>query len=263
MIELWHEWNSVHSFKVRIVLAEKRLAWSDHTVELLRFEHLLPEYLKLNPDGVVPTLVHDGRAVFDSSIICEYLDEVFPDPPLKPANLVARAAMRRWPKYHDEIVHAALRNASFQLLYKPYLAAIPREELIERLRCHPHPDRTQKFLDAATMAIDGRVVRESIMSYEQIAKRIDAALGEHDWLSGDCFSLADVAMAPFAERIENLNMAFVWGGCARGAAWSRQILERPSIAGSRAPERYRLPQPPTTRSWNFAKESQNEHSSRE
>lgn len=243
MIELWHEWNSVHSFKVRIVLAEKGIAWQDHTIELLRFEHLAPDYLKLNPDGVVPTLVHDGQAVFDSSVICEYLDEIFIEPPLKPSEAIARAGMRRWPKYHDEIVHAALRNASFQLLYKPYLATVPREELLDRLRRHPRPERTRKFLDAASSSIDRKVVRDSIRAYLEIAKRIDAALDEYDWLAGERFSLADVAMAPFAERIQNLNMDFVWDGFDRGAAWSKRILARFSVARSVAPRHYRLPKP--------------------
>ena len=60
MLELWHEWNSVQSFKVRVVLAEKDLAWTEHRIELLKFDHLQPQYLSLNPNGVVPTLVHDG-----------------------------------------------------------------------------------------------------------------------------------------------------------------------------------------------------------
>jgi glutathione S-transferase len=60
MIELWHEWNSVQSFKVRVVLAEKDLQWTARRVDLLKFEQLQPDYLHLNPNGVVPTLLHDG-----------------------------------------------------------------------------------------------------------------------------------------------------------------------------------------------------------
>jgi glutathione S-transferase len=81
MLELWHEWNSVQSFKVRVVLGEKDLAWTDHRIELLKFDHLQPQYLSLNPNGVVPTLVHDGRVMLESSIICQYLDETSPNPP--------------------------------------------------------------------------------------------------------------------------------------------------------------------------------------
>ncbi len=46
-----------------------------------------PEYLKLNPKAVVPILVHDGRVIVESTVICEYVDEDFPEPSLKPADL--------------------------------------------------------------------------------------------------------------------------------------------------------------------------------
>ncbi len=243
MIELWHEWNSVHSYRVRIVLAEKRLAWVDRTIELLAFDNLKPEYLRINPDGVVPTLMHDGVPIYDSSVIGEYLDEVFPEPALKPADPKARAAMRRWAKVHDEVAHPALRDASFQLLYKPYLARMPHDELVERLRHHPRPERRTKFLVGAKAEIDWSVIAASIAACKGIAQRIDRALSDETWLAGGAFSLADVAMAPFAERIVNLGLDCLWDQLPRGRAWATRLLERESVAGARPPERYRLPRP--------------------
>jgi glutathione S-transferase len=243
MIELWHEWNSVHSFKVRIVLAEKGLAWVDRTVELLKFDNLRPEYLRINPAGVVPTLVHDGECFYDSSVICEYLDEVFPDPPLKPADARARAAMRRWPKYHDEVVHPALRDASFQLLYKPFLARMPAEELAERLRHHPRPERRAKFLVGARAAVDWAVLATAVSACAGIAARIDQALIERSWLASETFTLADVAMAPFAERIVNLGMDFLWNDLPHGRRWAARLLARKTVAQACPPPRYRLPRP--------------------
>lgn len=243
MLELWHEWNSVHSYRVRIVLAEKRLAWVDHNVELLAFDNLKPAYLRINPDGVVPTLVHDGVPLYDSSVICEYLDEVFAEPPLKPADARARAAMRRWAKVHDELAHPALRDASFQLLYKPYLARMPHDELVERLRHHPRPERRAKFLAGARTEIDWSVIGSSVAACKSVALRIEQALNERAWLVGDAFTLADVAMAPFAERVVNLGMECVWETLPRGAAWAGRLLARNSVAESRPPDRYRLPRP--------------------
>lgn len=243
MIELWHEWNSVHSYRVRIVLAEKRLAWVDHTIELLAFDNLKPEYLRINPDGVVPTLVHDGAPIYDSSVICEYLDEVFPDPPLRPADPQARAAMRRWAKVHDEAAHPALRDASFQLLYKPYLARIPHDELVERLRLHPRPERRAKFLVGAKAEIDWSVIAASMAACKGIAQRIDRAIDDQTWLAGSAFTLADAAMAPFAERLVNLGLDCLWDELPRGQAWAKRLLARESVAGARPPERNRLPPP--------------------
>ena len=245
MIELWHEWNSVHSLKVRIVLAEKRVEWRSRVVELLKFEHLQPEYLALNPSGVVPTLVHGGRPIFDSSPICEYLDEVFPEPPLRPDEAVGRARMRSWLKFHDDMVHPALRVASFELLYKPFLREIPSETLVSLVSCHPRPERRQKFLDGARGEIDWGSLVSAAKACIEIGAHSDRALERgSDWLLGDRFTLADVAMAPFADRVEVLGLeGLVWDGRDRGAAWAKRVCNRQSVQQSRTPLTHRLPRP--------------------
>lgn len=240
MIELWHEWNSVHSFKVRVVLQEKGVAWTDRTVELLRFEHLSPSYLRLNPNGVVPTLVHDGEAVLESSIICQYLDDLFPDPALLPAAPRQRARCRAWLKYFDDMVHPAVRKASFEMLYRPHLACMPPSELRERLRFHPDPVRAAAFLKAAEGLPDPCAVAESLKAFERIVLQIEGCLREREWLSGDAFGMADVAMAPFVERLDILALNALWTQ-PRGRAWAQRVMQRPSVLQSRAPARYRLP----------------------
>lgn len=245
MIELWHEWNSVHSLKVRIVLAEKGLAWQGRVIELIKFDHLQAGYLAVNPNGVVPTLVHDGASVFDSSPICEYLDDAFPTPRLSPPTAIERARMRSWLKYHDDVAHAALRNASFELLFKPVLRQIPADQLAATLARHPRPERRQKFADGARGEIDWTKLVEAVDACRQIAVHLERALGQDTpWLLGEQFTLADVAIAPFPDRIENLGLgATVWKDLPRGAAWAKRILDRPSIAASRTPESHRLPVP--------------------
>jgi glutathione S-transferase len=246
VIELWHEWNSVHSFKVRITLAEKGLAWVDHPVQLLRFEQLAPAYLAINPDGVVPTLVHDGVKLYDSSPICEYLEEIAPTPPLMPREPAARLAVRRWLKYHDDVAHPAVRDASFQLLFKPYYAAMPRAELEAAVARHPRPERRQKFLDAGRTPFDRAALAHSIAACEGIIARLDAALGGRAWLVGDAFTLAEVAMAPFVERLENLALEQLWRERPVLADWVERVLARASVQVSRAPAAYRLPRPEMT-----------------
>lgn len=93
MLELYHDSDSIMSFKVRFCLAEKGLGWQEHRTILGRFENLTPQYMKINPDAVVPTLIHDGEVILESTVINEYLDEVFPSPSLKPATPLERARM--------------------------------------------------------------------------------------------------------------------------------------------------------------------------
>src|SRR5713226_9686735 len=104
MLELYHSINSVCAQKVRIALAEKGLTAKDHLMTL-RGDQFDPAYLKLNPSGVVPTLIHDGQPVIESAVILYYIDEVFPEPPLMPKEPLGRAQVRLYNKLIDENLH--------------------------------------------------------------------------------------------------------------------------------------------------------------
>ena len=117
---LHHAWRSSASRRVRLCLEEKGLAYESHVVDLEKMEHHSPEYLKINPNGVIPALIHDGRALYESGTICEYLDDAFPEPPLRPAGAYERAEMRNWiraaRKPYTEEERAAARARLVQML---------------------------------------------------------------------------------------------------------------------------------------------------
>ncbi len=79
MLELYNSPVSTCSQKVRMTLWEKELPWQERLIIFSTNEHLSDWYLAINPNGVVPTLVHDGKTIIDSAVINEYLDDVFPD----------------------------------------------------------------------------------------------------------------------------------------------------------------------------------------
>ena len=106
MIELYHNDMSTCAQKVRLALAEKGVAWESRHLDLRARDHQTPAYLKLNPNAVVPTLVHDGVVVIESSVINEYIDDAFEGAPLRPGNPAAKARMRLWTKQLDEGLHA-------------------------------------------------------------------------------------------------------------------------------------------------------------
>ena len=103
MLVLHHAWRSSASRRVRLCLAEKGLEFQSHLVDMMSMEHHSPEYLKINPNGVIPTLMlADGRSLYESGTICEYLDEAYPEPPLRPTDPYERAVMRNWIRHVDE-----------------------------------------------------------------------------------------------------------------------------------------------------------------
>src|ERR1700682_2168700 len=117
------------SQRVRFVLQAKGLAFEERKLDLFAGDQLKPDYLEINPNGVVPSLVHDGRAVIDSSVIMEYLDEVFPAPArLVPEGPAERADMRALMRFIDEVPAAAIRVPSYNLAFLPSFQAMSEEE---------------------------------------------------------------------------------------------------------------------------------------
>ena len=95
-VELYHFWSSVCSVRCRMALEEKGVEWQSRYIDLFKFDQMKPDYLVLNPDGVVPTLVHDGVPIRESTIINEYIDAAFPGMRLVPADPVKAARMREF-----------------------------------------------------------------------------------------------------------------------------------------------------------------------
>ena len=109
---LYHFDRSSAARKVRLALEEKGLTWQSQLLNtsVSAREHLQPDYLRLNPRGVVPTLIHGGRVVRESQVILEYLEDVFPEPSLRPSDPHERAQMRLWTRLSDEGMHLQSRT---------------------------------------------------------------------------------------------------------------------------------------------------------
>ena len=148
MMILHHGWRSSASRRVRLCLEEKGLAYEGHVVDMAKMEHHSPEYLKINPLGVIPTLIHDGKPLHESGTICEYLDETFPDPPLRPDTPYERAEMRNWIRHIDGLIgNLIIFN------WRHHLAKTASQwsdaELAEKLKNIPSKERQEAWLRAA------------------------------------------------------------------------------------------------------------------
>ena len=202
MLVLHHAWRSSASRRVRLCLAEKGLKFESVLIDLAKQEHHTPEYLKLNPNGVIPLLVlDDGRSLYESGTICEYLDESHPEPPLRPADPYGRAEMRNWIRHVDErIGNLIIFN------WKHGLAKTAAQwsdaELAERLKKVPSKERQEAWLRAARRPYSRGRRRGPAQARCCCSTRWKRACGRHAWLVGERYSLADIAVVPFVKRID-------------------------------------------------------------
>jgi len=228
MLELYHSVNSVCAQKVRVALAEKGLQYREHLMTL-RGDQFAPEYMKLNPNGVVPTLVHDERPVVESSVILYYLDEAFPEPPLMPQEPQRRAAVRMFNKLIDEYVHNSCTILTFATAFRPWFAGLTGEQIEARLAKSPSRQRTEYKRDVALHGLDSKYVRDALGHHEKLLKMMDDALGRGTWLAGERFSLADAAVIPYILRLDLLELKKIWEKQPRVGAWYARMRERPSV----------------------------------
>ena len=244
MLTFYHYWDSFCSIKTRLVLEEKALDYRAVFVDLLAFEQLKPDYTALNPNGVVPTIEHDGHIVVESTVINEYLDEVFPDPPLMPAEPVDRARARVLVKLEDDKAHEAMRAPTFNLMIKPMIANLSDDEIDEIAANHPQKWVGDYWKKTVRTPIDQKAIDESLALVRDICATLEASLdGAQSWLVGEAFSLADCAFAPMVDRLEHLGASDVFDGFPALLEWIEKLKARPAYGRSVPPDDKRLYSP--------------------
>jgi len=211
VLVLYQFGNSVCAQKVRITLAEKGLSWEAREVDLFKSEQYNPEYLKLNPKGVVPTLIHEGHAICESTLICEYLDDVFPEPKLTPADPYDRSQMRLWSKMVDEGLHEGVTEISFSAMFREKMKNLTPEARELRFQNIGDPKRRMRFMSTYNDGVDSPFVLHAIAAYEKAFKTLEGTLSDgRDWIFGDRHTLADINIMPYAARLVYLGLFDVW-----------------------------------------------------
>jgi glutathione S-transferase len=229
MLELYHHGTSVCAAKPRIVFAEKGLEWTGHYVDILKGEQFAPDYAKLNPKQVVPTLVHDGHVVRESAVIGEYLDEVFPDPPLKPATALDRATMRLWTKRLDEEVHPATGIVTYAISHRHAVIA-NGPEAVNKWVNQGAPAERERRRRRIENGIDDPEAQDSLRVYDRFLGDMETQLARTTWLAGDRFSLAEVGVIPYVNRLDMLNLSRLWTATRPHLAdWFQRVKARPSF----------------------------------
>ena len=220
--------------KVRFVLDEKGLDWTGHYIDILKGEQFDPGYKKLNPKAVVPTLVHDGLVLVESTVICEYLDDVAPTPPLRPATAAERAAMRLWTKAVDEDMHPACADITFACCHRHIVQRLGPEGVKRFLDSTPAQSVTAQWharkKEIVRLGFDAPDIAHPFALYDLYLQKMEDTLAKSRWLAGDTFSLADVGMTPYLNRLDMLGMLSQWTRKRpRVTDWFARIKSRPKF----------------------------------
>ncbi len=236
-MKLFHGWLSSASRRVRLCLAEKGLAYESVPIDMGKQEQHSPAFLALNPNGVVPALLLGaGRSLYESSTICEYLDDLHPEPPLRPADPYARAVMRNFVRWTDEKCLPNLLILNWSLALQPGASQWSDAQLQEKLARIPTPERREAWSRIARKPYTDEEKAEALRKLLLIVDRMEEMLGGDDsgCLVGGRYSLADIAAAPFIARIDELAPgALVSDAHPRVAAWWRAMRQRPAFVAAR------------------------------
>ena len=234
-MKLYHGWLSSASRRVRLCLAEKGLDYESVPIDMSKQEHHAPAYLAMNPNGVVPALrLDNGASLYESSTICEYLDDVAPEPPLRPADAYQRAVMRNFVRWTDEksLPHLLILNWSIAL--QPGASQWSDAQLNERLARIPTAERREAWVRIARKPYTDEEKNAALRNLLALVDKMEDMLGASTWLVGDAYSLADIAAVPFIARIAELAPEAITPSCApRVADWWARVQARPAYALAR------------------------------
>lgn len=237
-LQLYHYEPSANSMKPLLCLAEKGIPYESHYVDLHNFEQHSEAFVALNPNGQVPVLVHNGAVITESTVINEYLDEVFPEPRLVPQDPVARARMRIWNKFVDEYFCPALSRIGWSVLIPKIAARLKSGELEEALKKVPLEEQRRKWLTAATESFTPEELSEARRQVCVSIERMENILRKSQWLAGDEYSLADVNTYSIVAGVPRLiPEAMNEEKTPRTVDWLQRMNARPAVQAALATSR--------------------------
>jgi glutathione S-transferase len=228
---LYNAPQSTCSQRVRFVLNAKQLAFAEIKLDLLAGDQFKPDYLALNPNGVVPTLDHDGAIVTDSSVIIEYLDEIAPAPAnFTPRDPIVRAKMRALMRFIDEVPAAAVRVPTYNLAFLPRFAAMSEAEFLAFAESKPL--RKEFMLAMGRTGFPQKDMESAMQRLRRAYERMDAAIEKSGgpWLLGGDISLADISVMPAIVRMADLGQESAWQDLPRVQLWYEAIRAYPAFA---------------------------------
>ncbi len=230
MLTLYHYDRSTAAQRVRLLIEEKQLPWKSVIVDTARGDvaQLPDNYHELNPKGLVPVVENNGTGIAESNVILEYLDDAFPETSFRPPSAEDRARMRQWMKRIDDGVHVASRTIGVCIVNR-FIYLERGEDQIKKYHAHMR-DLVRRDNDQVniSMGLESPLLPDALKVFRWLFEDMNARLENHDWLAGDAYSLADIALVVYLRRMESFMMAPLWAHLDHLNDWYQRIANRPA-----------------------------------
>ena len=246
MLTLYSFGPAANSLKPLLALYEKGLEFTPRFVDPTRFEHHEDWFKAINPRGQVPALDHDGHIITESTVICEYLEDAFPDAiRLRPADPVQIAEMRVWTKWVDEYFCWCVSTIGWERMIGPQARKLSDAEFEEKLKHIPIPEQQAKWRSARA-GFPQAVLDEEMRKIRVSVDRLEQRLSQGPWLAGDDYTLADVCNFAIANGMQFGHADIVnKEATPHLVAWIDRINARPATQAMFAKSKSEMPARPT------------------
>ena len=185
---------------------------------------------KINPNGVVPSLVYNGDIIIESTVIMEFLDEIFPENSLKPSNPKFVARMRLWNKKLDEGIHSALSVISSSIAFRyQILENKTLDEVNRSINLIPDIQRRELMKETIFNGVNSELFPKAIKTFDDLFYEMDQYLESNEWLASEKYSLSDAAFTPYLTRFEHLNLSLLFKNRVNLTNWFIKIKKRQSF----------------------------------
>jgi len=202
MLTLYCFGPGANSLKPLLALYERGIPFTPRQLNPAKFEHNEPWYTKLNPNGQVPALDHDGRIITESTVICEYLEDAFPDyPSLRPADAFGKAQMRIWTKWVDEYFCWCVSTIGWDRMVSRMVKHMSDEEFEKHIENVPIAEQKVKWR-RARYGFPPELLEEEMGKIARSVARLETRLSESKWLAGSEYTLADICNFAIANGMQ-------------------------------------------------------------
>jgi len=221
--------DSICSNRVLMTLAEKGIQdWVPRKLVLMNGDQFDPAYVAINPKAQVPTLVHDGRPVRESSVICKYLDGLRPKPKLSPDDPVERAYLDEWIKDSDESGYQATATLNFVTKFR---LTDPVERMEARWKSVTDIDRLHRQQSCIREGMQSPYLFRAMGAWERTFDHMEQTLSDgRPWIMGDQLTLVETCYAPFVKVLDMIRFLDLWlDGRAHTRRWWEAVSSRDSM----------------------------------